>query len=198
MGAARKSKTPQERVNCTPIIGHHKNWGFCMDKRKRWTIEEKISGIVLYESGKFSFLEVANRIGIDKKSVIKWWKLYQMHGVEALMPRNSCTVYEPSFKLEVLKYRVETGASYLNTATYFNLPSPYTIQRWEEKYNRLGEVAFVSRKEEKSTMEKKGQAEKDEIKEIKGELERLRMENAYLKKLNALVQDKEKSPNKTK
>lgn len=104
----------------------------------------------------------------------------------------------PPLKLEVLKYRVETGPSYLNTATYFNLPSPYTIQQWEEKYNRLGEVAFVSRKEEKSTMEKKGQAEKDEIKEIKGELERLRMENAYLKKLNALVQDKEKSPNKTK
>lgn len=33
---------------------------------------------------------------------------------------------------------------------------------------------------------------------LQAELERLRMENAYLKKLNALVQNKEKSPNKTK
>ncbi|MBP1155201.1 hypothetical protein ACVLD2_000891 [Paenibacillus sp. PvR052] len=33
---------------------------------------------------------------------------------------------------------------------------------------------------------------------LQAELERLRMENAYLKKLNALVQSKEKSPNKTK
>ncbi|GGE43219.1 hypothetical protein GCM10011391_22560 [Pullulanibacillus camelliae] len=30
------------------------------------------------------------------------------------------------------------------------------------------------------------------------EVEHLRMENAYLKKLNALVQSKEKSPKKTK
>jgi hypothetical protein len=36
------------------------------------------------------------------------------------------------------------------------------------------------------------------IEALQTELERLRMENAYLKKLNALVQNKEKSPNKTK
>jgi transposase len=32
---------------------------------------------------------------------------------------------------------------------------------------------------------------------LQAEVERLRMENAYLKKLNALVQNKEKPPNKT-
>lgn len=36
------------------------------------------------------------------------------------------------------------------------------------------------------------------IEALQAELERLRMENAYLKKLNVLVQNKEKSPNKTK
>ncbi|GIO35139.1 hypothetical protein J2TS6_62800 [Paenibacillus albilobatus] len=36
------------------------------------------------------------------------------------------------------------------------------------------------------------------VEALHAEVERLRMENAYLKKLNALVQTKEKSPNKTK
>jgi len=38
----------------------------------------------------------------------------------------------------------------------------------------------------------------NQLEAIQKELERLRMENAYLKKLNALVQSKEKSPNKAK
>ena len=33
---------------------------------------------------------------------------------------------------------------------------------------------------------------------LQAEIERLRMENEYLKKLNALVRSKEKSPKKTK
>ena len=36
------------------------------------------------------------------------------------------------------------------------------------------------------------------VEALHAEVERLRMENAYLKKLNALVQAKEKSPNRTK
>ncbi len=36
------------------------------------------------------------------------------------------------------------------------------------------------------------------VEALQKEVERLRMENAYLKKLNALVQNKEKSPNKTR
>ncbi|WP_445490812.1 transposase [Niallia sp. 03133] len=47
-------------------------------------------------------------------------------------------------------------------------------------------------------MPKKETTEKEKMKELQVELEQLRMENAYLKKLNALVQNKEKSPKKTK
>ena len=39
---------------------------------------------------------------------------------------------------------------------------------------------------------------KGSVEALQAEIEQLRMENAYLKKLNALVQNKEKSPKKTK
>ena len=45
---------------------------------------------------------------------------------------------------------------------------------------------------------KKNKPAEGSIEALQTEIERLRMENAYLKKLNALVQNKEKSPNKTK
>lgn len=44
---------------------------------------------------------------------------------------------------------------------------------------------------------KKQEPAEGSVEALKAEIERLRMENAYLKKLNALVQNKEKSPNKT-
>ncbi|MEK5380013.1 IS3 family transposase [Niallia sp. FSL W8-0635] len=157
-----------------------------MKKKEKWTAEGKLFVVQLYESGKYSFAEVAKQMGIDRKSVSKWVKLYRTYGIEALIPRNSCAFYEPSFKLEVLKYREETGASYLTTAIRFNLSSPYTIQRWEEQYNLVGVKAFVSKKEGTSAMPKKGPVESDKMKELQAEIEQLRMENAYFKKVESL------------
>ncbi|MED3795513.1 IS3 family transposase [Niallia alba] len=157
-----------------------------MKSKKKFTVEDKILAVQLYLSGKFSYQEVAGFVGIDRKSVMKWVRLYQKHGKEALEPRSSCTFYEPSFKLDVLKYRVETGASYFNTAIHFNLSSPYTVQRWEEQYQKASGEAFVSQKEGKTTMAKKEQTDKEKMEQLQAELEHLRMENAYLKKLKSL------------
>ena len=166
--------------------------------RKRFTAEEKLKAVQLYLSGRYSYREVATQMNVDTKSVIMWVALYETHGKEALNPKRSFTFYETAFKLDVLKYRTETKASYIQTAVHFNLTSPYTVQRWEEKFKKAGSDAFVSWKEGSSTMPKNINSTDEKMKVLESELERLRMENAYLKKLNALVQNKDKSPNKTK
>jgi transposase len=53
------------------------------------------------------------------------------------------------------------------------------------------------KKDNKKETKKQAPAD-DSIETLKAELKQLRMENEYLKKLNTLVQNKEKSPNKTK
>lgn len=165
--------------------------------RKRFSVEEKFQAVLLYLSGRYSYREVANQTNVDTKSVTVWVALYQTHGKEALNPKKSFTSYETAFKLDVLKYRTETNASYIQTAVHFNLTSPSTVQRWEEKLKKAGSDAFVSKKEGPSTMPKNKNTDEKEL-EMAAEIERLRMEVAYLKKLNALVQNKEKSLNKTK
>lgn len=170
----------------------------CYKMRKQFSAEEKYQAVLLYLSGRYSYREVAAQTNVDKKSVILWVGLYQTHGKEALNPKSSFTFYETAFKLDVLKYRTETNASYIQTAVHFNLTSPYTVQRWEEKFEKAGSDAFVSWKEGSSTMPKNINFTDGKMKVLEAELERLRMENAYLKKLNALVQKKDKSPNNTK
>jgi len=98
----------------------------------------------------------------------------------------------------------ENGTSIFETAAIFNLPSDSTLWTWQHLYETQGLAALKTKKKGRPPMKNdKKQKEKkhptgNSMEEMQAELERLRMENAYLKKLNALVQNKEKSPNKTK
>ena len=71
-------------------------------------------------------------------------------------------------------------------------------------YETEGLDALQSKKKGRPSMKKEINKQQKQvpaegsIEALQAELERLRMENEYLKKLNALVQNKEKSPNKTK
>ncbi|WP_437177748.1 IS3 family transposase, partial [Heyndrickxia ginsengihumi] len=140
-----------------------------------------------YLTGKYSYREVSEFVGVDRKSVRKWVGLYKSHGIHALSPRSSCTTYDATFKLKVLNYRTENGASYLETAIAFNLPSPYTIQRWEEKWHNGDLDVPVLKKEGRLNMSKKQKKEtENQLETMQKELERLRMENAYFKKVECL------------
>ncbi len=53
-------------------------------------------------------------------------------------------------------------------------------------------------KKSKQKTDQKKISDKESVVALQNEVEFLRMENAYLKKLNALVQNKDKSQSKTK
>lgn len=165
---------------------------------KRFTFEEKRDAVHLYLTNRYSFRGIAELIGVDHKSVMKWVKLYQYHGEESLR-KSHCTIYSNEFKLDVLEYLHKTGASLLQAAAKFNIPSPQTVLRWKNK-NEQGLLGADNQKlRERQNMPKNKQTHTEEsLKKLQDELEQLRMENEFLKKLNALVQKKEKSPKKTK
>ncbi|MNE67063.1 hypothetical protein D3C80_1626510 [compost metagenome] len=94
----------------------------------------------------------------------------------------------------------EVGASVRETAAVFNIASHSTILSWQRSLELHGIDALQSKKKGRPSMKKDSNPKLVEgsVEALQAEVERLRMENAYLKKLNALVQNKEKSPNKTK
>ncbi len=98
----------------------------------------------------------------------------------------------------------EFGTSVRETAAIFNIPSHSTLLSWQKSLALQGIDALQPKKKGRSSMKKGSKAQKDQtlvegsVEASQAEVERLKMENAYLKKLNALVRNKEKSPSKTK
>jgi transposase-like protein len=119
--------------------------------------------------------------------------------VEGLTSRY--TNYSVEFKMNVLKFMNETGSSLLETAAKYNISAPSTILKWKNVLEEQGVVALYSKKRGRPSMKKetkKKQPVEGSQEALLAEIERLRMENAYLKKLNALVQEERKSQNAKK
>jgi transposase len=160
----------------------------------KFTLEDKLWAINEYQKGQLSYKSIAKQLGTVKSTIQKWIANYQAYGEESL--RKSYTNYSAAFKMKVLNYMNDTGASLLETAVKFRIPNPSTISVWRTIVEEEGVDALVSKKKGRPLMtrEKKSNEPTDQTKEsLIEEVERLRMENAYLKKLNALVREQEKS-----
>ena len=92
--------------------------------------------------------------------------------------------YTPEFKIKVVETMHKEKLSYRETARQFDIPNS-RVTAWERIYLEEGaEGLYAERRGRKSTgRPPKIKKEEDLIAEV----QRLRAENAYLKKLNALV-----------
>lgn len=127
--------------------------------------------------------------------VVLWINRYKKHGVEGIL-KNQISSYSREFKKQVVEYKRANQISYVETGNHFRI-SHILVKRWEqilkeEKSNVLSKETFDSKLNMPS---KKKNMDKDKEKALLKEIEQLRMENEYLKKLNALVQERTKREN---
>jgi transposase-like protein len=169
----------------------------------KFSSEEKIQAVRQYLNGNEGGKTIAKSIGVHPSILHQWIKQYELFGEDAFEKRH--TSYPLQFKLDVLNYMNEQGTSIRETAAIFNIPSYETLRKWKVAYETGGYDALQPNKKGRPSMNNKNSNKtknqapvEGSIEALQAENERLRMEIAYLKKLNALVQNKEKSPNKTK
>lgn len=141
-----------------------------------------------------SKFEVARLYNTDVSVIKRWVSYYEEFNIAGLINRQRS--YDGKFKLKVVEYMHDNHLSIRSTAKHFNIPQHYTVSRWERIYYEEGPAAlFEERRGRGSSMTKKKSNNKNTLnKETKenliAEVQRLRMENDYLKKLNALVQER--------
>ena len=92
--------------------------------------------------------------------------------------------------------------SAMETAIHFNLGSFDQATKWERIYYEEGPQALYierrGRSKKMNSKPRKKKLSKEVENDLIAEIQQLRMENAYLKKLNALVQERIKRENTKK
>jgi transposase len=172
-----------------------------MSGRKIYSNELKLEIVQRYLKGDISLKDLAEKYHVGKSDIQKWKAAYIEHGIAGLTTTHG--TYTGDFKVAVVEYMHTTGASMRQTAAHFNIPSMKSVNDWERIYYEEGKEALYEERRGRAHKmgTKKPRKPKNDVQtneDLLAEVQRLRMENEYLKKLNALVQEREKSGKKTK
>lgn len=157
----------------------------------KFTFEEKLEAVRLVCEERLSFLSAGRKIGASKSTVLSWVGLVKKHGIEALKEKHNSKqhTYPGGFKVEVVKYMHEHKISCYTAAVHFKVAKTQ-IQRWNKIYYEEGVEALLEERRGKNKGLRKPRKSLADNKNLLAEIEQLRMENEYLKKLNALVQER--------
>ena len=167
----------------------------------KYSLEFKLNVVKYCIEEQHGFKEAAKHFNIPaKENVQKWVRRYQEHGVAGLI-KNQKASYTGEFKINVVEYMHTNHLSAMETAIHFRIQTPVVL-KWERIYYEEGPQALYQerrgRSKNMSSKPRKKKLSKKVEEDLIAENQRLRMENEYLKKLNALVQERIKRENKKK
>jgi len=163
---------------------------------------EQFKHIVVQEylSGRGGYRALSQRHGMANRSLIeRWVAAFQLHGDAGLRKKRSR--YDAHFKLSVLQHMWENRLPITQAAAKFDIRRHSTVGDWERAYREGGVEALTrppTRRVKKiliPTTKPAVPAGEDtrSREELLAELDYLRMEVAYLKKVDALVQAQKNS-----
>lgn len=170
----------------------------------KYDVPFKVKLVKQYLSGNSGYRLISTTYGVDISQLRYWVASYQHHGVSGLESKRA--TYSAQFKQQVLQHIAREGLSDRQAAARYDIRSIGTIGKWRRAYN-VGEPGPLTPPHKGRTpmqMPKKHLPKTpvpDETrtqKELLDELAYLRAENAYLKKLRALIEAKQAAALQTK
>ena len=169
--------------------------------KKRHNLESKLMVVKYVVEENHSLWEASDFFGIAYQTIRTWVKHYETKGIKGLSIKNK--TYSGEFRVYVVEYMRKHNLSLVQTAIHFSLPDHSRVRVWNKLYDEKGPQYLMEEHRGRIKMKLNKEKKISKIttsteKELLKKIEYLETENAYLKKLNALIQDKEKSKKKIK
>lgn len=161
-------------------------------------IEKKLAIVLSIKDG--TPIKVAGRNhGVQSRQVREWYRRYMRYGRSGLETKTGSRRFDADFKLRVVLSVLEKNVSLAEAAVIYDINAS-SIRRWREQYLSGKEMpsqpASCTKKVKPMGRPRKKQPQ-TELEVLQAENERLRAEVALLKKVKALVEERERRERKT-
>ncbi|WP_129543134.1 IS3 family transposase [Serratia sp. 1D1416] len=161
----------------------------------KYSLPFKLEAVRYYLAGFGSQRQTAKKFSVAHVQLRRWIAAYQHHG-EAGLQSGRQRQYTPEFKLAVVEFARANPLSLASVAAKFDIPSYTTLEHWVKLYQENGAEALNLNQRGRRMYQhpKTPHAGKspDELtpEEMREEIEFLRAQNDYIKKLRALMPGK--------
>lgn len=160
-------------------------------------IEKKLAIVLSIKDG--TPIKVAGRNhGVQSRQVREWYRRYMRYGRSGLETKTGSRRFDADFKLRVVLSVLEKNVSLAEAAVIYDINAS-SIRRWREQYlsgKEMPQPASCTKKVKPMGRPRKKQPQ-TELEVLQAENERLRAEVALLKKVKALVEERERRERKT-
>lgn len=165
-----------------------------MERKVKYDYAFKLECVELVLKKHYSDRYVAKLKSASRSNIRKWVSFYRAYGEIGLLPKINQS-YSAEFKLKVVQIIEKESLSLMKAGIRFNIADIAIISKWKKDFANFGIEGLKSKpkgrpismsdyKRKKRKSDKPLTREEELLKEN----ERLRCENALLKKLDALIQ----------
>ena len=164
---------------------------------RKFSLEIRLAAVQHYLSGKDGFREAAAHFGVGRTALRRWVAAYELHGPDGLTSKTS--QFSPEFRLHVVMTIIRDKLSLREATAKFNIAGEGTVYQWVKCYQTNGTDALLSLRQGRKKLKKEIMppsvttdipAEQLTDEQKLAEIRFLRAQVDYLKKLQALAQEK--------
>lgn len=181
----------------------------------KFDLEFKLRVVRAHQAGEGGARALSARFAVSRTVIAGWIARFELHGVAGLQKKRNA--YSAEFKLSVLEHVQREGLSHTQATALYDLRGgPGVIAIWQRQYHQGGfeglkpgprgrprkmknsppPIPQESRTASGADAQQPSGDEQRTLKQVLKENEYLRAEVAYLKKLRALIQEKDRAAQK--
>jgi transposase len=168
-----------------------------MNKKNKYSLDFKVALAKQVVEGRHSLCSIARGNQLSRSTLQQWVAFYKDHGVMGLQ-LSGRKKYDGAFKINAIQIFKREQLSLSDTCVLLKIPATSMLLNWIKKYEYEGVEAFLKKSDRthkrlimQDDAPKKPAKPKTKEQELGDENKFLRAENAYLKKLYALIQKEE-------